>query len=345
MPSATHPSRRSEDLVGFLVLACLAGIACWVFRQQFSFSPAILESPSHQAEVAILPPAAPAPPSPWSAHLPEGLVPAGPKESFGPDNLSDKIDGRADLYLAVGFVGLEAQRFAETGDPAAWMEVLVYDMDNARQAFAAFSAQRREESTDLELGDFAYSTPNALFFTRGKYYVEIISASASGKASTNRLAFARGFAEGVPPARNPLPELALLPADGLVPGTTVLYPADGLGFDEFTDLFTASYRVGDTETTAFLAVRPSVDEAEGVAEAYADFLLENGGTEEDQPTGVPGARLFNLFGAYEAILSHGTAVAGAHQADTKEAAEQLAKKLYAKLTESKHERSADTDAE
>ena len=58
-------------------------------------------------------------------------------------SLSDKINGKAELYLAAGFARLETQRFALTDNPGQWMERYLYDMGQHANAFSVFSAQRR----------------------------------------------------------------------------------------------------------------------------------------------------------------------------------------------------------
>ena len=53
----------------------------------------------------------------------EGFVPAGGIENYNSDNLYEKIDGKADLYLNNGFVSLQTRRFAENSSSENWAEV------------------------------------------------------------------------------------------------------------------------------------------------------------------------------------------------------------------------------
>jgi len=77
-------------------------------------------------------------------------------ETFTADNLYDKVDGKADLYLTAGFVGLQCQRLALKATNDVWMEWFVYDMGTLPQAFSVFSLQRRAEAQTLDLTPFAY---------------------------------------------------------------------------------------------------------------------------------------------------------------------------------------------
>ena len=265
-----------------------------------------------------------------SNFLPENLAPLSAPEKFNPDTLSDKIDGRAELYLSADVVELQCQRFAHLSDPSSWMEVSIYDMGGARNAFAVYGIQRREDSQDIEVADFAYKTPNALFFVRGKYYVEIVAAAVSEKTSADMETFAKRFCENVEGDRQSVPEADLFPTDDLIPGSMILYMKDGFGFEKFDNLFIASYRIGEAEATAFLTVRKTDAEAADLVKAYAEHLLANGGVEEQTAGADNWARLFNLFGAYELVFARGRIVAGVHEAE-KDAAERLGSMLHKHL--------------
>ncbi len=164
---------RMEQLVGFGVLVVLAAIALGIYTVQHRFNPAVtarqeLSKSATATESFSLADLAPAEIQPFS-----------PPEHFDPDTLSDKINGKAELYFSAGFRSLKAQRFALAIDPALWFEMFVYDMGTARNAFSVFSMQRRG---DLEAGGptpFAYATPNGRFLAHGRYYLELVGAEAS----------------------------------------------------------------------------------------------------------------------------------------------------------------------
>jgi hypothetical protein len=334
MASSTHPTTRSERLMGLLILIALACVGRWVFEQQFKFNPALLAGTATELPAAapLQPPSPTA--SPMSNFLPENLAPLSAPEKFDPDTLSDKIDGRAELYLSAGVVELQCQRFAHLSDPSAWMEVFIYDMTGARNAFAVYGIQRRDDAQDIDVADFAYKTPNALFFVRGKYYVEIVAAAVSEQTTADMETFARRFCENVKGDRESVPEADLFPADNLIPGSMILYVKDGLGFEKFDDLFIASYKLGESEATAFLSVRKTEAEAADLVKAYAEHILANGGEEEQTAGADSWARLFNLFGAYELVFARGRTVAGVHEAE-KDVAEKLGSMLLKNLSDRK----------
>ena len=263
---------------------------------------------------------------------PPTVTPMGPLESFGPDTLSQKIDGKAELYLPAGFEHLWCQRFKSTSGTEDWMEVFVYDMGNMRQAFAVFSAQRRSGAAALNLTRFSYETKNALFFVHGKYYVELVAASASEAIIESAEAFARRFVDQISPSAVRIEELSLFPERGLDPSHTGLIVSDAFGFTGLQKVFTARYQLGDTELTAFITKNVDMVQAAELVAAYSDFLVANGGTVEPA-TPFPKAEMISLFGTFEIFFPCGPYLVGVHQAEARKPAEELVLRLRAHLGE------------
>ena len=161
--------------------------------------------------------------------VPDGIGILSPVETFDAETLSEKIDGKAELYLSSGFVSLACQRFVPGGNSDAWFEVYVYDMGDPRNAFSVWSAQRRSDAEKSDLAPFAYSTANALFFVVGSKYVEIVGAEEGLPGEV--LAFGKSLAgQGAGDVQN-VGELALFPPDGLDTGSVALHASDVFGFD------------------------------------------------------------------------------------------------------------------
>lgn len=320
---------KTESLIGYAILLVLALTAGSLFLTQFHYNAAVLTPSALQPESSS-PSAAPRPD--LGALAPEGLVALSQPETFGPENLSEKIDGKAELYLSAGFVQLLTQRFSRKGNPQAWLEFFLYDMGSSKNAFAVYSVQRREDGQRIDLGDFAYTTEDALFFVHGQYYAEVI-APALGKGAAEILpALGRGVVEKVKASREGMAELALFPAEHLKRESISLLAADAFGFDRFRSVFTAQYRMDDTELTAFLSQQARPAEAAELAAAYHQFLLNNGGKEVKPGPGLSGVRMVELFGTYELVFSQGPVVAGVHGAEKRQAAEELARILKQRLS-------------
>lgn len=331
---ATASNRRTETFVGLAVLVLLAVIAAGVFLRQFQYDPAAFVATVSEAARLSLQPAGDSTEAELRAVVPQGWEPMTPSETFNADNLSDKINGKAELYLSAGFQGLWSQRFKKAGKPESWVEIFIYDMGEARNAFSVFSMQRRVDGRDIELGQFAYTTGNALFFVHGSNYVEMIATD--GSLGEEMLAMGRNFTEqrsmeAESKESEPVGEMALFPPDGLKAETVALHSADVFGFDRLDNTFTAEYDIEGQSVTAFLSSRRSPEEASELAEAYRSFLIGLGGSDIAPGVDIPGARLVQVFDTFELIFTRGNVLAGVHDATSADIARHLGPSLYEAL--------------
>jgi hypothetical protein len=325
MRHAGNDCGRLERWICFGVILVLVAAAGGVILKQFTFNPAVLVA--RQIEQKTPPGNAAALEAIVS--FPPELKPFGPPESFSPDNLYDKIDGKAELYLAAGFVRMRCQRFALKNAPDEWLEWFVYDMGTLPQAFSVFSLQRRAEGQTLDLTAYAYKTKNALYFVCGSNYVEAIASSSNEPLTAALRKLADRFVAADPAATARLPELEILPEENQVAGSFVLQTSDAFGFDQFKKVFSAQYRVGDGEVTAFVTSCATPEAAAQLRDSYRTFLLANGG--KDIPAADADSRAVEIMGGVEFIFSHGTRVAGVHAAPSRVVAETLADRLRARL--------------
>lgn len=297
----------SERRIGYGILLLLAAVAGTILHLQRAFNPAVTAA-HRAAELASLG----GPPSEADLLALDGCTPAGAGETFDAGTLADKIDGRAELYLAAGFERLQARRFLGAGT-SSWFEVHFYTMANPEAAFAVFSGQRREGAESVPLGDEAYRTENALFLVIGRHYAELIG---SGREDAEVMATAaRALVAGLPEEAVAAQQDArkLLPPGDQVAGSLELLTEDAFGFDGFDEVYVARYRNARGEGSLYVTARANAEEAGRLAQAYVGFLRENGALEAD-PAGDGDPAVFEVFGRYETVLASGKVVAGVRDA-------------------------------
>lgn len=322
------PRTRRQTLIGLSVFAVLAAAAFWICLAQSRFNPAVLNY-LEGAAVATRPPASAGP----FLELPAGLSPLSPPERFDRETLSDKINGKAELYLSAGFVSLDCQRIALSGRPEDWVEAFVYDMGAAPNAYAVFSQQRRSDGTPLDFAEFAYRAENALFFAHGSFYLELIASNREPQLLESLEALARGFMDRRPAAAAALAERDLFPREGLDDAGIRLIPTDAFGVSGLDRVFAATYAADGGEMTAFLSRRATPQEAADLAQSYVEFLKTYGG--EASPADAPagGATVIAILDMHEVVFSQGPFLAGVHEAPDREKALSLAGRLAEKLKE------------
>jgi hypothetical protein len=328
----TDPKQTFLSLIILGVLAVISGGIFWV---QFNYNPAVqpmssaLPAGDTRDTNVTTPPASAEKPLISSS----GQSPLTPLETFDAETLSDKINGKAELYLSAGFIRLHSQRFKDEAAGDVWMEVFVYDMQSAQNAFSVFSAQRRQDARTLDLGQYAYQTQNAIFFSHGPFYVEIVASDVSETIVQSMLTFAEAFIEKHPIKTQTIGENELFPQEGLILNSISLVSADAFGYDRFDQIFTATYKIEDTELMAYYSRRKTPREAQKLASRYGDFLVEFGGKTDESDLGIRTAEMIHILDTYEIVFSHGPYLAGVREAAGRQPAQELAMQLFNRIKE------------
>ena len=323
----------AQKLTGYGILALLGLIAVWLLIQQSRFNPAVIvamrapeltgrpQAASTQAQAAT------------AALLPEvaGFTPLAPTQSYGPETLSDKINGKAELYLSAGFKEMSCRSFGLGASGGAHVEVFLYDMGSAPNAYAVFSGQRRPGSPNSPLTANAYATTNALFFTQGRFYVEIVADRASETLQKSLEAYAKALLAKIPAEGEAKDAAALFPKEGLARDTVRLCPTDTFCLEGLNNVLTGEYSLKEGKATAFVAVRDTPEQAQAEARRYLDFLAANG-YQKVQTPGSPGdIPVLVLDNSFEMVFVEGRTLTGVHDATSLAAALELAAQLQTAL--------------
>ena len=335
MGSIKYRARRLESVISICILAILFLIGLGIFIKQSDYdmsrfgmdttitelSSAMLEA-NGEEETTL------------SSMVPAGFETLSKTEVYHPENLYEKINGKAPLYTESGFEELSTQRFVSISDQSLWMELFVYDMATVRNAFSVYSVQRRAEGELFAPVRFAYKTGNALYLVHGKYYIELVGSSESAELFRATAEVARKIrANLVVDYDTEIAELALFPRENLVWESIKLYPANAFGFEGLTDTFSAQYKFGSDTITAFLSSRTDPQEAQTVAESYYNFLIDNGGAAKQPANKILRGKIVDFYDTTEIVFAIGSFVGGVHEAENQQAAEKLAEILINKLNE------------
>jgi hypothetical protein len=322
----------AQRLTGYAILTVLGLIVLGLLMQQAHFNPAVnvalKASPPGRPQAG----ASPAPAA-TAALIPEveGFTPRAPAESFGPETLSDKIDGRAELYLAAGFKEMSCRSFGLDRADKAYVEVFIYDMGSPSHAYAVFSGQRRASAASSPLTANAYSTANALFFTQGQFYVELVADRASESLPGSLQAYAQALLARLPAQGETRQATALFPKEGLAPETLRLSAADTFGLEGLNNVFTGEYHLKTGQATAFLAPRQTAEQAQAEAKRYLDFLAANGYQKSETPGAAADFQVLALDNSFEIVFVQDKTLAGVHDATSAAAALELAARLRSGL--------------
>jgi hypothetical protein len=324
-------NRQTFSSLAILTVLVIIGVG--VMMAQYHYNPAVLQkdallstadkisrSSAPSADKSFLP-------------LPPGLVPLTDSEIFETQNLSDKINGKAELYLAAGFARLVSQRFKDERATDLWLEVFSYDMTNGHNAFSVFSAQRREDGVSLDITPHSYRTSNALFLVHGSYYLEIIASEASERVVEPMTLLAEQFIRNTRTETATIDEMELFPQQDLVADSIALISADAFGYESLDKVYTAEYELEGAGLMAYFSRRETTDDAKNLSTDYRNFLVNFGGQAIETQLPIKNAQLIEILDTYEIIFFYGAYMAGVREAATIDQAKKLVLRLYNRIKE------------
>ena len=265
----------------------------------------------------------------------------GPGEirRFNADTLYEKIDGKAQLYLSYSFAGLLFTTYT-AGDTA--IDVYVYDMGQADNAFGIYKAEEGENSEPVEIGAGGYASGASLFFWKGKHYVNILAGgeeaahggegAGSDKQKEVALKLATAIADQLKSAGQSLWAEQVLPQQDRVTGSFEFRKSDAFGLDFLKDVFSAQYKVAGKDLTLFIMQQASPEQAGEILKQYGAFAGKYGkvlGTQD-----MAGAKIMVVesSGTYDVVFLKDKYFGGATAASDQELAKTVVTRWVNELT-------------
>ncbi len=144
-----------------------------------------------------------------------GFQKAGAAVARTPANLSDYIDGGAELYLSSNFRNALSQKYKGAGSDE--INVDIFDMGSSYDAFGVFAHSR--ETSDDSVGQGSEYAAGLLTFWKDRYYVSILAYPETPAKKDIVLTLGRTIASAIPRTGALPPVLKLLPPTGLSPAS------------------------------------------------------------------------------------------------------------------------------
>lgn len=242
-----------------------------------------------------------------------GLKPMSDTEFYSPENLFEKIDGRAPAYLGFNFRQLRSRAFEVTGSGGSFIDVFEYRMDTPANAFGIFSLERDPKGRGLEFAPDGYAGELGFYFRQGACYVQIIASDQKPKTIELATALARDRAKNLPSDDTGLNARRRLPNTGLISETITYVPENAQGQDFLKNVFQANYQFDGVQLPFFIMVA-TPEEAAAAWKAYKAFA-EKFGKVVSLPE-ISGAQIFQVetFGTWKVVYQREGEVGGVFDA-------------------------------
>ncbi len=260
----------------------------------------------------------------------DGIAPAswsqyGTTEFFTADTLYEKINGRAEQYLAYEVATLECASFAN--DSGQYVDVYLYTMQSALNAFGIYSVERSPDGVSLSIADRSYRSGTGIFLWQGDHYAQIIGSDGTATVSKTVDDIATRIAGDLAPASVPPWGLALLPKAGMVTGSTQFYRKDALGLDYLPETFLARYAAAEEPVTLFISRAENETNAGAVLDSYREYAEMFGQAPEETDR----IWVCDLGGVFDAVFDRGIYIGGTTAVPNRNLAIERARALLSHL--------------
>ena len=229
---------------------------------------------------------------------------------FTADNLFERINGRAELYLSYDVVSLTTATFERGTDIGDFIEISVYDMGNLTNAFGIFSVERPPGETPLDLVRISYRSDSSCYIWKGKYYVAVVASDNTAELRRMSLEMARKVTLPLTDSGEPIWGLTAFPSDALIPDSLKYFKVDAMGLDFMKDVYTVKYRGEQEEITAFISKKDSSQEANSTVKHYIQYCENYGGGSKRITKYGTDLFLCDMNGTFDIIFSEGCFVCG-----------------------------------
>jgi hypothetical protein len=229
--------------------------------------------------------------------LPEGWAMIEEPQIFTKKTLFEHIDGEAELFLKYGFQSSVFAVYQYKKSRENQIELDIYDLGNALQAFGIFSRFRNEDRPG-GFGLDSFLDEHSAFFYQGRYFV-ILHAQEPNREILRQ--FSKLISRKVLDPSPPPKEIGYFPKNGLKPGSIQYFSEGLLGHQFLGRGFQGTYveeargQVKDEkkEFKLFLAIFQNSQKANSALRDFKDDLSKKGkvssrSTVESETRGLKG---------------------------------------------------------
>lgn len=201
----------------------------------------------------------------------EGWTISDKVEVFSPENLFDRINGAAPLYLENNFREMTQMEYTK-GD--GYISIQAYRHASPEDAFGMYASERSSELTFFPIGGEAQGDDSGIFFFAGNIYVKMWSSAQENVSETMR-AIAAHLAGNIDATAGYPPVVNAFPKEDMIPHTETYVTANYIGHTFLNMVYTAKYKIDNKTFQAFVVDAKSADGAKDILDKYFTFTKQS----------------------------------------------------------------------
>ncbi|MDR0743659.1 MAG: hypothetical protein LBF05_04820, partial [Tannerella sp.] len=201
----------------------------------------------------------------------EGWQKPASKEVFNPDNLFDRINGAAPLFIENGFREMTTCDYTKGED---YITIQVYRHATPEDAFGMYSSERSSDLTFYKIGGEAHGDNSNMFFFAGSLYVKIRSNSSDEDTGNAIRLIAGTVADNAAPEADYPALIKVFPEENKIPHTEAYITSNYIGHEFLNKVYVCQYKQKDLIYQLFMMDTGSGDAAKEILNKYFTFTKQ-----------------------------------------------------------------------
>jgi hypothetical protein len=193
-------------------------------------------------------------------------------EVFNRDNLYERINGAAPLFLENNFQEMTSMTYVRDED---YITLQAYRHATPEDAFGMYASERSPEMTYYPgIGGEAQGDEYGLFFFSGCVYVKMSASSESESTRKALQEIAKGLAAQIDPEADYPDIFRSFPKEGLIPYTETYITQNYIGHEFLKPVYTANYNLASKEVQLFVIDGKTTEGAQQILSEYFRFTKQ-----------------------------------------------------------------------
>jgi hypothetical protein len=201
----------------------------------------------------------------------EGSTIAEEIEIFGRDNLYERINGAAPLFLENNFQEMTSMvyNFGEE-----YITIQAYRHATPEDAFGMYASERSSEMAHYPIGGEAQGDEYGLYFFSGCVYVKITSSAEGEQFSAAMQEIGKTLADKIDPEAGYPAVIKSFPAEEQIPYSAAYITRNYIGHEFLKPVYTANYETDGRKFQVFVADGKTQDGAKQILTDYFAFTRQ-----------------------------------------------------------------------
>ena len=193
------------------------------------------------------------------------------KEIFNADNLFDRINGAAPLYIENGFQEMTTFDYLKGDD---YITVQVYRHATPEDAFGMYTAERSYDLTYYPIGGEAHGDNESMFFFAGPVYVKIRSNQSNEDTGSALREMSAAFAQKIAPNADYPESVRLFPKENKIQHSEAYITSNYIGHEFLNKVFVCKYNKDGLDYQLFVINAGSKDGVKEILNKYFTFTKQ-----------------------------------------------------------------------